>query len=234
MDLCWQSEVRALWSLLIAWGFLQLSLGTALPYTGSVLKWETELQGGKRIDGVRARSVTERFQRAPACPEPQISEVLSLKSNITGFLTFHSHMYSWDHLAWVFATGAAWGGSTLLRLSPNLVLEVRNPPAVQEMQEEWVWSLGREGPLEEDGNPCQYSCLENLMDKEFGRATVHGVTKSWTWLSAHEHTHTHTHTQSIPLQILLSHFFCLSCFLYSFCFYLLLYWPGFLWFLFFF
>ena len=26
-------------------------------------------------------------------------------------------------------------------------------------------------------------------------ATDHGVTKSWTCLSAHTHTHTHTHTQ---------------------------------------
>ena len=28
--------------------------------------------------------------------------------------------------------------------------------------------------------PCQYSCLENLMDREAWLATVHGVTKSWT------------------------------------------------------
>ena len=30
------------------------------------------------------------------------------------------------------------------------------------------------------GNPLQYSCLENLNDGEAWRATVHGVTKSWT------------------------------------------------------
>ena len=27
------------------------------------------------------------------------------------------------------------------------------------------------------GNPLQYSCLKNLMDKEAWHATVHGVTK---------------------------------------------------------
>ena len=33
------------------------------------------------------------------------------------------------------------------------------------------------------GNPFQYSCLENLMDRGAWRATVHGVAKSWTQLS---------------------------------------------------
>ena len=30
------------------------------------------------------------------------------------------------------------------------------------------------------GNPLQYSCLENPMEREAWRATVHGVTKSQT------------------------------------------------------
>ena len=30
------------------------------------------------------------------------------------------------------------------------------------------------------GNPLQYSCLENPMDKEAWQVTVHGVTESWT------------------------------------------------------
>ena len=30
------------------------------------------------------------------------------------------------------------------------------------------------------GNPVQHSCLDNPMDKGAWRATVHGVTKSWT------------------------------------------------------
>ena len=53
-----------------------------------------------------------------------------------------------------------------------------------------------------DGNPLQYSCLGNPMDRGAWWATVHGVTKSWTQLSmhtrarAHTHTHTHTHTQT--------------------------------------
>ena len=36
---------------------------------------------------------------------------------------------------------------------------------------------------EGDGTPLQYSCLENPMDGGAWWAAVHGVTKSWTWLS---------------------------------------------------
>ena len=45
-----------------------------------------------------------------------------------------------------------------------------------------VLGLGR-SPGEENGNPLQYSCLENSMNRGAWRATVHGVTKSWTRLS---------------------------------------------------
>ena len=36
---------------------------------------------------------------------------------------------------------------------------------------------------ESNGNPLQYSCLENPMDGGAWQATVHGVTRSRTWLS---------------------------------------------------
>ena len=39
-----------------------------------------------------------------------------------------------------------------------------------------------------NGNPLQYSCLENPMDRGAWQATVHGVAKSWTWLSTHRET----------------------------------------------
>ena len=42
--------------------------------------------------------------------------------------------------------------------------------------------LGR-SPVEGNGNPLQYSCLENPKDGAAWQATVHGVTKSQTWLS---------------------------------------------------
>ena len=58
---------------------------------------------------------------------------------------------------------------------------IKNLPSVQET---WVRSLGWEDPLEGgNGNPLQYSCLETPMDRGAWRATVHGVSKSWTQLS---------------------------------------------------
>ena len=39
--------------------------------------------------------------------------------------------------------------------------------------------LGR-SPGEENGNPLQYSCLENPMDRGAWQATVHGIAKSQT------------------------------------------------------
>ena len=52
-----------------------------------------------------------------------------------------------------------------------------------------------------NGNPLQYSCLENCTDRGAWQATVHGVAKSQTWLSnwTHTDTHTHTHTHTTAL-----------------------------------
>ena len=51
----------------------------------------------------------------------------------------------------------------------------------------------RRFPGEGNGNLFQYSFLENFIDRGAWWATVHGVAKSLTQLSAHTHTHTHTH-----------------------------------------
>ena len=45
-----------------------------------------------------------------------------------------------------------------------------------------------------NGNPPQYSFLENSMDTGAWWAPIHGIAKSWTQLSTCTHTHTHTHT----------------------------------------
>ena len=45
-----------------------------------------------------------------------------------------------------------------------------------------ILGLGR-CPAEGNGNPLQYSGLENCMDGGAWRSIVHGVAKSWTWLS---------------------------------------------------
>ena len=62
-----------------------------------------------------------------------------------------------------------------------VVQRVKNLPEMQEMQVQalgWKDSLG-----ERTGDPLQYSCLENFMDRGTWWATVHGVAKSQTGLS---------------------------------------------------
>ena len=49
------------------------------------------------------------------------------------------------------------------------------------------------------GNPLQYSCLENPMDRGAWQATVHRVAKSWTWL---KQLSTHTCTSQTISKIL--------------------------------
>ena len=56
---------------------------------------------------------------------------------------------------------------------------VKNLPA---MLETWAWSMSGRSSGEGNGNPFQYFCLENPMDRGGWRATVHGVTKRRTWL----------------------------------------------------
>ena len=52
---------------------------------------------------------------------------------------------------------------------------VKNLPAKQEM---WVQSLGPENVSGEgNGNPLQYFCLENSMDRGAWQVTVRGVTR---------------------------------------------------------
>ena len=70
---------------------------------------------------------------------------------------------------------------------------------MQETQERQVQSLyWEDSPRVGNGNPLQYSCLENPMDRGAWQAAVHGATKSRKQLKhvcMYTHTHTHTHTQ---------------------------------------
>jgi len=49
--------------------------------------------------------------------------------------------------------------------------DIRNAGSIPELER---------SPREGHGNPLQYSCLENSMDREAWRATVHKVTKGQT------------------------------------------------------
>ena len=61
---------------------------------------------------------------------------------------------------------------------------VKNPPAnAGDARDTGLIPGSKRSPGEGNGNPFQYSCLENLMDRGAWWATVHGVIKSQTQLS---------------------------------------------------
>ena len=58
-------------------------------------------------------------------------------------------------------------------------------------------------PGEGDGNPLQYSCLENPMDRGAWWATVPGIAKTWKDLTMHAHTLFNTLQSDLILVLLL-------------------------------
>ena len=77
------------------------------------------------------------------------------------------------HILWVFS-----GGS-----------EVKNLPAVQEMQETPVHSLDWDDLEKDMATHSSISCLGNPLDSGAWKATVRRVTKSQTLLEQLSHTH---------------------------------------------
>ena len=81
---------------------------------------------------------------------------------------------------------------TLLCPRPaSLVFQlIKNPPAMQEIEEAHVQSSDREDPLEEEtATHSSIFAWEIPWTEEPGEATVHGAKKSQMWLNHHHHHH---------------------------------------------
>ena len=62
----------------------------------------------------------------------------------------------------------------------------KNPPAsARDIGDADLIPGSERSPGGGNGNPIQYSCLENSMDRETWGATVHEIAKSRTQLSTH-------------------------------------------------
>ena len=62
-----------------------------------------------------------------------------------------------------------------------VALAVKDPPAnAEDVRDAGSISGSGRPPGGRHGNPLQYSCLENSMDRGLGQAIVHGVAKSQT------------------------------------------------------
>ena len=66
---------------------------------------------------------------------------------------------------------------------------VKNPPAnAGDARDVGLIPGSRRSPEVGNGNPLQYSCLENFMDRGTGLNVVNAVTRSWTQLYYRAHT----------------------------------------------
>ena len=85
-----------------------------------------------------------------------------------GFLKIGAYLEIYSEVAWVFILSSGW------------ICQYRSCPRM-------YWKLVTIGtqraflvavcPGEANGNPLQYSCLGNLMDRGAWQTTVHGITK---------------------------------------------------------
>ena len=119
------------------------------------------------LQGESTNTLTQNVWEVLFIPPPP-HLVLSDNSPQTGFMKWSIscfNLYFLDHPA----------------ARPALV--VNNPPAnAGDIRDTWFDPWGRRAPGEGNGNPLQYSCLGNPMDRGAWRAIVHGFEKSPTQL----------------------------------------------------
>ena len=73
-----------------------------------------------------------------------------------------------------------------IRISEGLLRWVKNPPAtLGNLRDTGLIPGSGNSPGKGNGNPPEYSFLENPMDRGAWQATVHRVEKSWMQLSKH-------------------------------------------------
>ena len=154
--------------------------GLILPVIGSRLLWT--------IGGGGAGSGVHEFEQRGLYSSGLVPETGSDESSqLPTFLKLGQLVLQSWRGTWVVPQHPA--GSFLSICSPcslfqaSLVAQtVKNLPA---RLETWVRSLGQgRAPGEGNGNPLCYSCLENPMARGAWRATVHGVTRSRSGLTA--------------------------------------------------
>ena len=87
--------------------------------------------------------------------------------------------WSWRLQAWFMATGIM----MIPGVSVGKNLPANTGDAKRQGFDPWVRKIS----WRRNGNPLQYSSLENFMERGAWLATVHGFTKSQTWLSNWAH-----------------------------------------------
>ena len=136
------------------------------------------------MQGIRVRSLVRELE--PTCPNWELTchkekREKDQRSNIFDpgdRDNLENRQYSW---------GDRKGNSSLVSSRRQIIIECYDVLDGKES----TCSAGDLGSIPglgrsrggEHGNPPQYSCLENSMDRGTWWVTVHGITKSQTWLS---------------------------------------------------
>ena len=121
--------------------------------------------------------------KIPFCSDP-------LRFNVYPVFLAQWSAKSWDyHPSWCFV------GSQLVLVGKNPCAntgDIRNMGSIPGSEKSPGGGLG---------NPLQYSCLENLMDREAWQVTVHRVAKRWTQMKRLSmHTCTHDSLPNLKLE----------------------------------
>ena len=133
-------------------------------------------------DGYQAELAALRHTRVWAQWTREILAWIFKKSSLFG----EYFLLSWlllNHWRTEFYSKCLSQSSRIMTKASQVTLVVNNSPAnAGDIRDtNLIPGLGR-SPGGRHGHPLQYSCLENPMDRGAWRATVHGVTKSQTWL----------------------------------------------------
>ena len=116
------------------------------------------------------------------------------------YLVFWQHLYYCNPCGFIIYMFDIWYKS--LSLASQVVLVVKNLPVnAGDLRDLSLIPESGRCPGGGYGNPLQYSCLENPMDRGTWRATVRRVAKSHTPL---KQLSTHTHSLFIIFPIILS------------------------------
>ena len=93
------------------------------------------------------------------------------------FLTFAQH----SNVLLMNLLGRKWSPRPIPQPSEDCLPNTENLNDLSEKAE--IWAQVNWTHEKGNGNPFQYSCLENSMDRGVWWAKVHGLTKSQTWLT---------------------------------------------------
>ena len=114
---------------------------------------------------------------SPGSPWGQLQ--LSITAWDFSIPAYKLHNLGWEHPSSSLSLFICKMGSFILKIQASRLVLVANAGDIKDAGS--IPGSGR-SPRGGHGNPLQYSCLENPMDRGTWQATVHRVTKSRTWL----------------------------------------------------